>query len=288
MALSRELVLIINKFAIFAVALLAVFSLKAQSSAPAQRIIALSPHAVELLFAIGAGDRIVGAIDNSDYPEQAKSLNFVGNYQGIVIEKIIALKPDLIITWHSGNKINQIEQLKSLGLKVVDSDPTSLLEIAQDIRLLGRLTGLNVSAETIAHKFEQQLNTIVEQYQTKQKISVFYQLWSKPLMTISNQSWLNLFIEGCGATNVFATSTSAYPQVSIENVLLANPQVLLIPKDEQTRSHDLFNWQQWQHLNAVKNNHIYYPNGTLLHRPTPRVLTAMSEMCQQIDQAREN
>lgn len=291
--LKREWALIIKPRIWLIVALLlctariGTAEVNAAAEPAAQRIIALSPHSVELLFAIGAGDRIVATIDSSDHPRQAKNIESVGSYRGVVIEKILALKPDLIITWASGNKINQIEQLKSLGFNVINSEPESLLEISQDLRKLGRLTGLSANAETVARDFEQQLSAIVSRYRNREKVRVFYQLWSKPLMTISNKSWINQFIEGCGAINVFADSESAYPQISIENVLLTNPQVFLIPKDEQTRSHALFNWQHWQYIDAIKNNHIYYPNGTLLHRPTPRVLTAMNEMCQQIDMARQ-
>lgn len=261
---------------------------QSNNGATAQRIVALSPHSVELLFAIGAGNRIIATIDSSDYPEQAKNIQFIGDYRGIVIEKMVALKPDLILVWGSGNKINQIEQLKTLGFNVVNSDPKSLAEIAADIRKLGQLTGLTANAERVARDYEQQLATIIRSYQAAEKVRVFYQLWSKPLMTISNKSWLNQFIEGCGGINVFADSASAYPQISVENLLLAKPQVLLIPKDDNTRGHDALNWQQWRALEAVKNNHIYYPNGTLLHRPTPRVLSAMREMCQQIDSARRD
>ncbi|NRA69780.1 MAG: cobalamin-binding protein [Gammaproteobacteria bacterium] len=252
----------------------------------AQRIVALSPHSVELLFAIGAGSKIVGSIDSADYPDAAKKLNFVGNYHGLVIEKIIALKPDLIISWASGNKTDQIEQLKKLGFNVVNSDPKSLDDIAENIRLLGQLTDLTKKSEQVAKIYEQQLAEIKARYQTKAKIKVFYQLWSKPLMTISNKSWINQLIENCGATNVFANNQTAYPQISIENVLVTNPQVILIPSDNNTRNHDIFGWEKWTYLEAIKNHHIYYPDATLLHRPTPRLLTAMAQMCQQIDRAR--
>jgi len=256
-------------------------------SAPAQRIIALSPHSVEMLFSIGAGDRIIATISSANTPAAAIAIARIGDYHGVVIEQVIALKPDLIVVWSGGNKINQIEQLKRLGFKVFNSDPQSLSDIAGDIRQLGQLTGLSDKAEQVANDYQQKLRAISDTYQNRAKVRVFYQLWAKPLMTISSGSWLNQFIERCGGFNVFGQTQAPYPKISIENVLLARPEVILVPKDEQTRSHDLFNWQQWQYLAAVKNNHIYYPNGTILHRPTPRVLTAMAEMCQQIDQARK-
>ena len=256
-----------------------------QQSFP-QRIIALSPHAVELLYSIGAGDRIIATIAHADYPQAAKNIEVIGDYRGVSLEKLIALQPDVVITWSSGNKLNQIEQIKSLGFKVVDSDPKSLSEISTSLRELGELTGQTVQAERIASEFEKKLAALTKQYQGRRKIRTFYQLWSKPLMTISNQSWINQFIERCGGINVFGNAESAYPKISVENILLTDAQVILIPDDAQTRGHDLFEWQRWQVLPAVINKHIYYPNAKILHRPTPRVLAPMRQVCEQIDKAR--
>jgi len=253
-----------------------------------QRIIALSPHAVELHYSIGAGDRIIATISHADYPEQAKAIEVIGDYRGISLEKLIELKPDLVVSWSGGNKLNQIERIKELGFKVVDSNPQSLLEIASDLIKLGQLTGQNEQAQQLATTFKQSLATITSKYQHRTKIRTFYQLWSKPLMTISNGSWINQFIERCGGTNVFASAESAYPKISVENVLLTDAQVILIPDDAQTKGHELFDWQRWNILPAVKNKHIYYPNATILHRPTVRVLEPMKQMCMQIDKARQS
>ncbi|MDP2559708.1 cobalamin-binding protein [Psychrobium sp. 1_MG-2023] len=257
----------------------------ADQTAP-KRIIALSPHSVELLYSLGVGDRIVGTISHADYPEQAKSIEVIGDYKGITLEKVIALKPDLIVTWSGGNKINQIEQIKQLGFTVVDSNPQSLTEIASNIRHLGNATGQVEQANKIAAGFERELAEITAKYQKKAPIKTFYQLWSKPLMTISEQSWISQYISRCGGINVFADTKTAYPKVSVENVLLSGAEVILVPRDKQTRDHELFNWEQWQLLPAVKNNHIYYPNATILHRPTPRVIEPMREVCEQINRAR--
>lgn len=251
-----------------------------------QRIIALSPHAVEMLYAIGAGDKIIATISHADYPEAAKKIEVIGDYRGITLEKLITLKPDLVVTWPSGNKINQIAQIKKLGFNVVSSDPTTLTDIAKDIRTLGKLTGHQSKANQVAENFEQSLNKLTTQYQHKAPVKVFYQLWSKPLMTISQGSWINQFITRCGGVNVFGNATNPYPKISTENVLLTGAEIILVPDDKQTRSHELFDWQQWQLLPAVKNKHIYHPNAKTLHRPTPRVLTPMKEVCDFIDKVR--
>ena len=251
-----------------------------------QRIIALSPHSVELLYAIGAGEKIVGVITHSDYPDAAKKIEEIGDHRGITMEKLISLKPDLVVTWSSNNKINQVEQIKKLGFNVVNSDPQTLNAIASDLRLLGEVTGHLEQAEKVAKKFELELATLTQKYQDRKPVKTFYQLWSKPLMTISKNSWINQFITRCGGINVFHDATSPYPKISTENILLSKAEIILIPDDTQTRSHELFNWNQWDVLPAVKNKQIYYPNAKILHRPTPRVLGPMKEVCEFIENAR--
>lgn len=251
-----------------------------------KRIIALSPHAVEMLYAIGAGDNIVATISHADYPQAAKKIEIIGDYRGITLEKLITLKPDLVVSWPSGNKINQVQQIEKLGYNVVVSDPKTLMDIASDIRNLGKLTGHSKQAEQVAKTFEAELESITKKYQHRTPVKTFYQLWSKPLMTISKGSWINQFITRCGGINVFGDADNPYPKISTENVLLTGAQVILIPDDNQTRSHELFDWKHWQVLPAVKNKQIYYPNAKILHRPTPRVLAPMKQVCEFIDKAR--
>ena len=251
-----------------------------------QRIIALSPHAVEMLYTIGAGDKIVATISHADYPEAAKSIEVIGDYRGITFEKLISLKPDLVITWPSGNKMNQVQQIEKLGYHTIASDPKTLMDIATDLRRLGKLTGHSEQAEKVALAFEAKLAAITKKYQYLTPVKTFYQLWSKPLMTISKGSWINQFITRCGGINVFSDAGNPYPKISTENVLLTGAQVILIPDDNQTRSHELFDWKHWDVLPAVKNKQIYYPNAKILHRPTPRVLAPMVEVCEFINKAR--
>lgn len=252
---------------------------------PASRIIALSPHAVEMLYAIGAGEQIVAAIERSDYPAAANDIPRIGNYTGIVIEQVIALKPDLIVTWNSGNKINQIEQLEAMGYPLYNSDPKTLDDIAIDLLHLGELTGREQQAGEVVNRFRQELSQLRSSYQDQRPVDVFYQLWSAPMMTIANGSWIQQLIEGCGGRNVFADAATAYPQISLENVLLKQPEVILIPGDHNQPTQS-FDWQQWPQIPAVKQQHIYYLDGDLLHRATPRALLGMADLCQQLDKVR--
>ena len=255
------------------------------SAEPAKRIIALSPHAVEQLFAIGAGESIIATVDHADYPEQAKSIPSIGGFHGIQIERILELNPDLIVVWGNGNKPDDINRLKQLGFKLYDSSPRTLNDVAQDLIKLGELAGYQQQAKDVAKKYQSQLKKIQQTNAEKKKINVFYQLWSSPLMTVAKNSWIQQLISACNGSNVFYSASSDYPQVSIENVLLTDPQVILQSKDKGNIQG--IDWSQWPSIPAVKQHHIYQLNADLLHRPTPRAIDGVQVVCNALDKARK-
>ncbi|WP_244212574.1 cobalamin-binding protein [Shewanella livingstonensis] len=255
-----------------------------QDKPPAKRIIALSPHGVEMLFAIGAGESIVATTDYADYPAAAKNIPSIGGYYGVQIERVIELNPDLIVVWQSGNKIEDINQLRDLGFKLFNSDPKSLADVATDIELLGKLTGHLAKAKQVADDYRQQLADITLQNQMKPAVKVFYQLWSTPLMTVAKGSWIQNLIEVCHGENVFYDAASEYPQISIENVLLTGAEVILQSQDEGNILG--INWADWPELPAVKNHHIYQFDADLLHRATPRAILGVNAVCEALDKVR--
>lgn len=253
-------------------------------AAPASRIIALSPHGVEMLYAIGAGDNIVATTDHADFPEVAKQIPRIGGYYGIQIERVIELNPDLIVVWGSGNKAEEIERLSQLGYPIYNSDPKSLTAVAEDLLALGQLTGHEAQAQEAASQYLQQLQQLRQQNQDKPQVKVFYQLWSTPLMTVAKGSWIEQIIEVCHGENVFADAASAYPQVSLEAVLLKMPQVILQSQDKGNVNG--VDWSSWQEIPAVKQQHIYQLNADLLHRAAPRAILGIQALCQALDKAR--
>lgn len=273
---------------IFSVALVVSFSTLAQTdpqAAGAKRIIALSPHGVEMLYAIGAGDRIVATTDHADYPESAKLIPRIGGYYGIQIERIIELNPDLVVVWASGNKLEDINHIKQLGFTVFNSDPESLDDVATEIEQLGLLTDQAPQAQQVAADYRLQLAEIRQQNTLKSKVKVFYQLWSTPLMTVSKGSWIEHIIDACNGTNVFYDAANEYPQISIENVLLTDAEVILQSQDEGNVMG--VNWSQWPELPAVKNKHIYQLDADVLHRASPRVIQGVKLVCDALDKARD-
>ncbi|MGI2125478.1 cobalamin-binding protein [Shewanella oncorhynchi] len=251
---------------------------------PAKRIIALSPHAVEMLYAIGAGDTIVAATDYADYPEAAKNIPRIGGYYGIQMERVMEFNPDLIVVWDSGNKAEDINQLRTLGFNLYGSDPKTLEGVAKELEELGQLTGHVEEASKAAAAYRAELIRLRVENAKKSEPKVFYQLWSTPLMTVSKNSWIQQIISVCHGQNVFYDAASDYPQVSLENVLLTLPEVIL--QSEEEGNVKGVDWRQWPEIPAVKKQHIYQLNADLLHRATPRALLGVQALCDALDKAR--
>lgn len=251
-----------------------------------QKIIALAPHVVEVLFDIGVGNRIVATTDHSDFPEQANSIPRVGNYARLKIEKILAYQPDLIIAWRTGNPSDDLERLEQLGLKVIYSDPIHLSDVAKELRLFGKLTGSSELAEQKAVEFEQKLSALKQQYQHKQTISVFYELWSKPLTTVARNAWPQQHIEICGASNPFKQLINDYPQINIEQIIVANPELIIQPMSAGEPNPDAIDWQEFKQVTAAKHQQLLKPNSDILHRMSYRLLTELEQLCLDIDKSR--
>lgn len=270
-----------------AIGLLLVCSSGVVAAPQTLRIVALAPHIVENLFAIGAGDNIVGTVEYADYPQQATKIERIGGYNGISIEKLLMLKPDMVIAWNRGNQAEDLAQIKRLGIELYLSDPSSIEGVALEILKLGQLTGHIEQSKKVAEAFTARLDAIKTTQQNKTTLSGFYQLWPEPMMTVSKNTWINQLIETCQVTNVFANSDTDYPQISIENVIVTKPQIIIIPDEKSTQVTPTVNWQQWPEIPAVKYEQFISVNADLLHRFTPRMLDGLAHMCDKVDISRE-
>lgn len=253
---------------------------------PAQRIITLAPHATELLFAIGAGKRIVGTVEYSDFPEDAKRIPRIGGYNGLDMEAIAVLRPDVIIAWSGGTPPAQIKKLRQLGLPLYLSAPKNVADIAGALERLGALTGEKIAAAQAAAQFRRTLDTLRSKYQGRDKVSVFYQTWNHPLVTINGEQIISDVLKLCGGENIFARLPGLAPTVSIEAVLQADPQAILTSSTDHSPPTGLDEWKRWPQLRAVRNEHLYYVSGDLISRPTPRILQGMAEVCGKLDEVR--
>lgn len=253
----------------------------------AQRIIALAPHIVENLFHIGAGERVIGTTDHSDFPEAAKRIPRIGNYARLNIEDILAADPDLIIAWKTGNPSDDLERLAKFGIRIVYSDPHTPEDVARELRHYGKLTGLQQQAEQKASAYLTRLAQIKHQYKGKRWISAFYELWPRPLTTIAANAWPQHLINICRVSNPFVQSKTDYPQINLEQVVLKNPELIIQPRSSARSVTDEINWRQWPDIPAVKYNAFVHPDENQLHRMTSRALNELTLLCQQIDEIRE-
>lgn len=253
---------------------------------PAQRIIALAPHIAETLFAAGAGERLVGTVDYSDYPEAAKKVPRVGSYARLDMEAVLALKPDLVIAWQSGNSPAHVEKLKQLGLPVFITQPDRIEDIARDLDRYGLLLG-NPEGARAADAFRARLASLRAQYAGRPKVRVFYQVWRDPLTTVAGKQIIGDVIRLCGGENVFASLDQMAPNVSVEAVLAANPEAIVASGMGDARPEWLDDWKRWPQLTAVARDNLFYVPPDLIQRQTPRLLDGAERLCRQLDIARE-
>jgi iron complex transport system substrate-binding protein len=253
---------------------------------PVTRIISLAPHITELLYAAGAGDRIVGAVEYSDYPAPAQKLVRIGSAAAFDHERIAALKPDLAVVWGSGNPAGQVTQLKRLGIRVFVSEPRRLEDISTTIERLGQLAGTDAVARPAAQAFAARLQALRHRHAASRTVSVFYEIWNQPLMTIGGAHMITAVIELCGGRNVFASLAQPAVTVGLEAVLRSDPQVIIAGGMGDERPEWLDEWKRWPQLSAVKNHHLVFVPPDLLQRHTPRLLEGAERVCQALNQAR--
>lgn len=249
---------------------------------PAARIVSLAPDLTEILFAIGAGQKVVGAIEASDYPSAAKDVPRVGNYVGLDLEKIISLHPDLIVTW--GNTFaRQLAALKKLSVPIFIVIPRQLEDVSHTMRQLGCLAGVAKQAQKTADNYDQRLARIRRQYQSVKRIPVFYQIGPYTLLTINKESWINQMITLCGGQNVFANAKTIVPEVSWEAVMAADPSVVINGAVDNKWQGP---WQKWSTISAVKNHLLFTIDPDLVERAGPRLLDGTIKVCDAIHQGR--
>ncbi|NWN91972.1 cobalamin-binding protein [Marinobacter adhaerens] len=253
----------------------------------AKRIVALSPGASELLFSAGAGDSVVAVVAHSDYPPAAKKLPSVGNHTRIDLEALLAFKPDLVITWATGNPKRQIELLQELGLPLFAIEPRTFDGVSSAIERLSILAGTETEGFAKAKHFRSGIAELSEQYLNTEPISVFYQVWEQPLMTINSEHLIGKVLQLCGGENVFGNMPRLVPRISAEAVIQADPQVIITASADGVRNDQLDHWKNYSGLSAVKKNNLFFVPASPISRPTPRLLEASVLICEQLDAARD-
>jgi iron complex transport system substrate-binding protein len=257
-----------------------------QLAQPARRIVSLAPHLTELLFAVGAGERVVGTVAYSDHPEAARAVPRVGDSALLDMERIAALKPDLLVVWRHGNSAQQLQRLQALHVPVFASEARSLADIAQAMRSLGALAGTDAQATTRADAFEQAVSELRSRYAQRLPLRVFYQIWPQPLMTVNGEHLISQVLALCGAHNVFASQRLLTPTVTEEAVLLADPDAIVTGRIDGSNDDPLAAWRRLTALRARRLGNFVTANADLLHRQSDRVILGARELCDKLDAVR--
>lgn len=252
---------------------------------PAQRVIAMAPHVTELLFAAGGADKIVGAVSYSDYPEAAKKVPRVGDNRQVDMERVIAMKPDLIVIWMHGSSERQIDMLRTLGVPLFHSEPKRLDGIADNIVRLGQLMGTDSVAQPVAAEIRRQFAALAKQYASRPPVRMFYQVWDKPLYTLSGASIVSDAMRLCGGVNIFSDLKVAAPVVGMEAVLQGDPEAIFGTSEKNYGGVNL--WRQFPNMQAVKRENLFTLNGELLNRAGPRMVAGTAALCEKLDLARQ-
>lgn len=253
---------------------------------PAKRIVSLAPHITELLYAAGAGGQVVGNVEYGDYPPAAKAVAKVGGYSRLDLEAIVALKPDLIMGWQSGNAPTAVARLRAMGLTVHLSQSNRIEDISGELERIGKLAGTETVANAAAAAFRQRHARLAARYSQRPPVAVFYQIWKQPLMTVNREQIISDAIHLCGGRNVFAALPILAPTVTVEAVIAANPEAIVASGMGDSRPEWLDDWRRWTTLNAVAGDNLYFIHPDLIQRHTPRILDGAEQLCVHLETVR--
>jgi iron complex transport system substrate-binding protein len=253
---------------------------------PARRIVSLAPHLTELLFTVGAGDQVVGTVEYSDFPEAARRVPQVGDSALLDLERIAALKPDLVLVWRHGNSPQQLQRLAALRLPTYAHEARALSDISRGLRDLGTLTGRAADAAQRAHAFERAVSELRARHASRARLRVFYQVWPQPLITLNGEHLISQMLDLCGADNVFAAQRLLTPTVTEEAVLLADPDAIVTGWIPTYGGAPLESWKRLTSLRAVRTGQLLTVDPDLLHRQSDRAILGARELCEKLDGVR--
>ena len=250
-----------------------------------QRIVSLAPSNTEILFALGLGDKVVGVTEYCNYPEAAKTKPKVGGFSTVDIEKVVSLRPDLVLATQIHSK-TIIPALEKLGLTVVALTPSSLTGVLDSITLVGKITGQSKEASELIKDLSTRITAIADKTQKlspAQRPRVFYVTWHDPLWTAGTGTLSNDVISQAGGQNI-ASDISGDKTIDLETVINRDPEVIIVSVGMGT-GEDL----PWQYIKsesrlkntqALLNGRLYKIDGDLIHRPGPRIVEALEQMAQ--------
>lgn len=255
-------------------------------AAPAERIATLSPGATELTYAAGAGDKVVAVVSYSDYPPEAKQVPSVGSHTRVDLETLVSLRPDLVIGWVTGNPAEQLETIEALGMPVFYIEPRDFEGVSTAIERLATLADTRREGDRVAQAFRDGMSELADQHADAERVSVFYQVWDEPLMTVNDAHLIGKVIELCRGQNVFGEQSRLVPRIDDESVLDVDPEAIIAGGMGEENRHWLTHWTRYPGLTAVTRENLFFVPPSLIQRPTPRLLEGSRLLCDKLEVAR--
>ncbi|MHB8424285.1 MAG: cobalamin-binding protein [Gammaproteobacteria bacterium] len=255
-------------------------------AAPATRIVSLAPDLTELAYDAGAGQDVVGTVSYSDYPSAARKLPRIGDAFRVDLERLLALRPDLVLAWQGGTPQFLIERLRHLTLPVLVIGTHRLGDIAHNLELIGQVTGHGSEAHAAAQQFLNNLEKLREQYAGRKPVGVFYEISAQPLYTVGGKQIISRIIGLCGGRNIFEGLHELAAPVSLGSVLARNPQAIITGSDAGAAAR-LKAWRRWPLISAVRTGSLFSISGDLLARATPRILEGGRQLCEDLNMTRQ-
>ena len=252
---------------------------------PAQRIVTLAPSLAELVFAAGAGGKLVGVARDTDFPPAARGLPQVGDAARVEFERVLLLKPDLVLAWKSGNPAGDVERIERLGIPVFITEPTRLGDIPRLLRALGALAATDPPAERAASEFTNNINRLSKEFAGRARLRVFYQIWHKPLLTVNGAHIISDVIALCGGENIFADVAQLTPNVTLEAVITARPEVVLGGGSTGGEQALVSQWRE-SPVGELRKLPVFYIDPDLIQRQTPRIVDGAKAVCAALDKVR--
>ncbi|TYP56791.1 ABC transporter substrate-binding protein [Thermosediminibacter litoriperuensis] len=244
------------------------------------RIVSLAPSNTEILFALGLGDKVVGVTNYCDYPEEAKKKEKIGGFADPNMEKLISLKPDLVLATIMHEK--PVRKLEELKIPVIVLNPQSIDDVFSTIELIGRATNKNQQAEELISTLKNRIKAVEDRVSTipaDKRPQVFYELWPSPLTTAGPGTFVHDLIEKAGGRNIAADAGKAYPEYSQEMVIDKNPDIIIFSHHYSSNQskEDIINRPGWKNIKAIKEGRVFYVDENIVQRPTPRLVDGLEQ-----------
>jgi iron complex transport system substrate-binding protein len=259
--------------------------LGAYTSAHAHRIVSLAPHLTELAYAAGAGDQMVGTVLYSDYPEAARKLPRIGDAFRVDMERLLMLRPTLVLAWEGGTPPATIEQVRRLDLRVEVFSTHVLADVPRTILRLGELANTRDVAAAAAERFTREVDALRAQFSHRPSVRVFLQVNNRPLYTVNARQIMSEVLHVCGAENIFDDLTQLAPTVSVEAVIARQPEAII--STDQQPPDIVSQWSQWRNVPAVRAGALYKLRADNLTQANARMPTGMRALCEKVEDARQ-